>query len=230
MPPELRLEMYIKYSQEPWCDRVLQALPHWDAAADLVCKREGFMRSLAALERVASDPTRLLSKRACAFLKSLEHGTLESKHTVTIDRSKACLKRNNGQPGVVHRSRLHYVSWLTAPSASKEPLTFSRVEPGVGGVVQLSDGSAFKNPPAKVSDRLTEAQERGQLCNIIAKKSRTIAIIYENLLFDFDDVVTYGGRPYLDKMEKDYVEMLHDLERERLDRAKIRPPTGFGIA
>jgi hypothetical protein len=171
----------------------------------------GFMRSLMAFEREASDPTRLLSRRACAFLKSL----VGSADTCIIDRSTGIRQ----PPRVKHRSKTYQVKWAGKASRAQEPLQFVDVEPGVGGLVELSDGSKFYNPVAKVSDRLTEAQERSTLCTIIAKKSKTISVIYENLLFDFDDVVTFMGRPYLDKMEKDYVEMLYELERERLGQS-----------
>jgi hypothetical protein len=63
--------------------------------------------------------------------------------------------------------------------------------------------------------RLEEAVKRESLYKIIDNLQLKLEPLLKNIEKIFGDIVTYNGRPYLEKMKYDRVEMLHYLTEER---------------
>ncbi|EDV21075.1 uncharacterized protein TRIADDRAFT_60484 [Trichoplax adhaerens] len=67
--------------------------------------------------------------------------------------------------------------------------------------------------------RLTEAKERSQLYNTLQEIEPQITDTVQKIETKYGDVVAYQGRPYLDKIKRDKVEMLYWLHQERRQAA-----------
>ncbi|XP_067860688.1 coiled-coil domain-containing protein 87 [Heptranchias perlo] len=63
--------------------------------------------------------------------------------------------------------------------------------------------------------RLKESKERDKLHSDISQIESTLSKILKKIKNNFEDIVTYKGRPYLEKMQRDKVEMLFWLQQER---------------
>ncbi|EDO46117.1 predicted protein [Nematostella vectensis] len=137
MPDAQRLDMAIKYSAEPYCNKLEEALASWEAAAEVVLERESVMTQLEDFERMASDPNRFFDRGAggTALSRIRESKTRESFDKRLVDLDKDVRKA------------------------------------------------------------------------VAAVKKR------------FEDVVTFQGRPYQDKIQTDRTEMLYWLHQERRQNA-----------
>ncbi|GCC38088.1 hypothetical protein chiPu_0016599 [Chiloscyllium punctatum] len=63
--------------------------------------------------------------------------------------------------------------------------------------------------------RLRESKERDKLYSDIAQIENQLSTILKKIKNNFEDVVTFKGRPYIEKMQRDKVEMLFWLQQER---------------
>ncbi|KAL4106648.1 hypothetical protein PRIC1_004695 [Phytophthora ramorum] len=64
--------------------------------------------------------------------------------------------------------------------------------------------------------RLREEKERDALFSQLNHASKTCSDALDDLLRCCGDIVCLGDRPYCEKMKKDYVELLYEVEQERL--------------
>ncbi|XP_053134410.1 coiled-coil domain-containing protein 87 [Hemicordylus capensis] len=76
----------------------------------------------------------------------------------------------------------------------------------------------FKRAPRSFALRLKESGTRSRLYYELTHRDSELYLILNQIKMTFNDVVTFKGRPYLEKMEWDTVEMLYWLQQER--RAK----------
>ncbi|XP_064417914.1 coiled-coil domain-containing protein 87 isoform X2 [Latimeria chalumnae] len=63
--------------------------------------------------------------------------------------------------------------------------------------------------------RLHESKKRKKLHSELSVIEMKISEILHQIKKKFDDIVSYKGRPYLDKMQRDKIEMLYWLQQER---------------
>ncbi len=63
--------------------------------------------------------------------------------------------------------------------------------------------------------RLDEAVQRENLYSVIDELEEKLEPALARVQNNFKDVVTYNGRPYVEKMKYDRLEMLHYLTEER---------------
>ncbi|XP_072327668.1 coiled-coil domain-containing protein 87-like [Scyliorhinus torazame] len=77
--------------------------------------------------------------------------------------------------------------------------------------------------------RLKESTERDKFYSDMSQIESQLAPILKKIKSVYEDVVTFKGRPYIEKMQRDKVEMLYWLQQERrkciLQRVSAnRPP------
>ncbi|XP_028416797.1 coiled-coil domain-containing protein 87-like isoform X3 [Dendronephthya gigantea] len=84
-----------------------------------------------------------------------------------------------------------------------------------------SDPNHFfeRGSPGSASSRIKEAKTRKQLHHKLDKIEVRIKKIVVTIHETFSDVVTFQGRPYLEKMSSDRTEMLYWLQQERRETA-----------
>ncbi|XP_041059046.1 coiled-coil domain-containing protein 87 [Carcharodon carcharias] len=65
------------------------------------------------------------------------------------------------------------------------------------------------------SARLKESKERDKFYSDMSQIESQLSTILKKIKNNFEDVVTFKGRPYIEKMQRDKVEMLYWLQQER---------------
>nr|XP_056709404.1 coiled-coil domain-containing protein 87 [Euleptes europaea] len=79
-----------------------------------------------------------------------------------------------------------------------------------------SDPNRFFNRGTRSSAlRMKESRTRSRLYSELSKYESKLYVILNHIKETFNDTVTFKGRPYLEKMEWDTVEMLYWLQQER---------------
>ncbi|KAJ7307476.1 hypothetical protein JRQ81_009497 [Phrynocephalus forsythii] len=73
----------------------------------------------------------------------------------------------------------------------------------------------FSLEPQAYAQRQREARTRNRLRSELAQYDSELYVILTHIREAFNDTVTFKGRPYLEKMEWDTVEMLYWLQQER---------------
>ncbi|XP_075242838.1 coiled-coil domain-containing protein 87-like [Convolutriloba macropyga] len=140
VPDQMRLDMALKYSGEPWVTQISSAINAWERCAVVILAREQIMSKLELFETQASDPDRFFKK------------------------------------GHAGSSRL----------------------------------------------RLKESKMRQEFEESLKKVEVKIAKHCQYIEQTFNDIVSYQGRPYLQKMKFDRTEMLYWLQQERREKGLER--------
>uniref|UniRef100_A0A663FJL6 Coiled-coil domain containing 87 n=1 Tax=Aquila chrysaetos chrysaetos TaxID=223781 RepID=A0A663FJL6_AQUCH len=76
-------------------------------------------------------------------------------------------------------------------------------------------GRFFRGGPASATERAGEARARGRLHAALARCEARLSPALRHLRDGFGDTVTFRGRPYAEKMRRDVVEMLYQLQQRR---------------
>ncbi|XP_010571430.1 PREDICTED: coiled-coil domain-containing protein 87 [Haliaeetus leucocephalus] len=76
-------------------------------------------------------------------------------------------------------------------------------------------GRLFRGGLASATERAGEARARGRLHAALARCEARLSPALRRLRDSFGDTVTFRGRPYAEKMRRDMVEMLYQLQQRR---------------
>ncbi|XP_060107878.1 coiled-coil domain-containing protein 87 [Heteronotia binoei] len=122
---------------------------------------------------------------------------------------------------IKYSSKIYYLllpdmlkSWeLAAQCIQDRELLLSELE---SFELTASDPNRFFNKATRSSVlRMKESRIRSQLYSELSMYDSELCVIFNHIKKTFNDVVTFKGRPYLEKMDWDLVEMLYWLQQER---------------